>query len=131
MRSAIALTWRSVSPSQTTKQSAAEVLARTSMTTESQAFLSTAAPRSSRASCRGVVRAAFNFSTVKAMGGDVPLDGGRYLALDRSPFLYVLTDLAGGDVGRPHQAKDHSLAVQPGGIEVGLLRRSTARPRHH
>src|SRR5260370_19931489 len=106
-----------------------EVLSRTWMTTAPEHFLSTAARRSSGASCRGVVRAAFNFLTVKAMGGDVPLDRRRHLALDRSLFLDVLTDLACGDVGRPHQAEDHALAVQASRIEAGLLRRAAARSR--
>src|SRR4029077_6263366 len=101
------------------------------MTMASQAFLSTAAPRSKRASCRGVVRPAFNLLKVQAMGGDVLRNRGRHLAFDRSPFLDVLPDLARRDVRRPHQAEGDAIAIQARGVEVGLLRRAAARTRDH
>src|SRR5712692_8881997 len=90
------------------------------MTTASQAFLSTAAPRSSRATCSGVgprgVRA--NLLRVEVMGGDVPLDGRRHLARDRSPALYVLPDRAGRNVRRAVAAQDHVILCGDGTPDV-------------
>src|SRR3989442_13202288 len=101
------------------------------MTTASQAFLSTAAPRSSRASCRGVVRSVFNLLKVETMGRDVPLDRGRHLAVDRSPLLDVMPDPARRIIGRALEAKEPGIAVEAASLEVRRPRRPAARTRHH
>src|SRR5713226_5652986 len=99
------------------------------MTTASHAFLSTAAPRSSFASCRGVgpreIRG--NLFSVQVMGSDISLDRRLHLAVDRSPVLDVFPDPAGRHVGRAVQAEDHTVAAPKArGFEVGWLGRCAA-----
>src|SRR5260370_18704831 len=110
-----------------------DVLSRTSITTASHAFLSTAAPRSMRASCRGVTRRGrdFNVSRVEVAGCDVPLDRGRNLACDRSPLPDVPADGAGRNVRSCSGAYDHLLAAEPRRIEILALPRADAGSRHH
>src|SRR5438445_12146956 len=100
------------------------VLSRTSMTTASQAFLSTAAARSIRATWSGVrprVRAGFNSSSVQAAGGDVPLHRRRDLAIDRAPAHDIAPDRACRHIGRPIDADDHVPAIEARGVELPRL----------
>src|SRR5258708_12659439 len=85
------------------------------MTTASHAFLSTAAPRSRRASCRGVGAREIwgNLFSVQVMRCDVPLDRGRHLAHDRTPALDVFADGAGRYLRGPARADGHPLAPAP------------------
>src|SRR5260370_31873922 len=103
------------------------------MTTASHAFWSTAAPRSSRASCRGVgsreIRV--NLFSVQAMRCDVSLDRRRHPALDRSPVLDVIADPAGGYVGRAFETEDHAVAADARPLEVRLLGGRAAGARDH
>src|SRR5712691_1754961 len=110
-----------------------EVLSRTSMTMASQAFLSTAAPRSSRASCRGVGRREIrgNLFSVQMMRCDVSLDRGRHLAHDRTPTFDVFADGARRHVGGAVQADDHPVAVEARRLEIRWLWRPAARARDH
>src|SRR5260370_22350637 len=101
------------------------------MTTASHAFLSTAAPRSSRASCRGVgpreIRG--NLFSVQVMRCDVPLDRRRHLAHDRTPAFDVFADGAGRHIGGAVRADDHPVAVEARRLEGRWLWRPAARAR--
>src|SRR5258708_1007851 len=103
------------------------------MTTASHAFLSTAAPRSRRASCRGVgareIRG--NLFSVQVMRCDVPLDRRRHLAHDRTPALDVFADGAGRYIRGAVRADGHPVAVEPRRLEVRWLWRPAARARDH
>src|SRR5437879_1435551 len=104
------------------------------MTTASHAFLSTAAPRSIRATWSGVrprVRAGFNSSSVQAMVGDVLLHRRRDLAIDRAPTHDVATDRARRHVGRAIDAHDHFPTIEARGVEVRRLRRAAAGTGNH
>src|ERR1700736_5881605 len=99
------------------------------MTTASHAFLSTAAPRSSRASCRGVgppARGRLVLLTVQMMRGDVLRDRRRHLAGNRAPALVVLADRARRHVGRVLETQDRVGAARAGRLELRRLGRAAA-----
>src|SRR5437899_11440134 len=97
-----------------------EVWSRTSITTGSQAFFSAAAPRSRRASCRGVSRlvrsANPSIIPVEIVFGDVLLDrrgqplAHRFSPRDGSP------PRAARDVRRGAQAQDRPTRVEARGL---------------
>src|SRR5712692_1947784 len=104
------------------------------MTTASQAFLSTAATRSRRASCSGVappLRGRLALLNVQMMGRDVPLDRRRHLARNRFPALDVFADSARRHVRRALEAQDHAAASKAGCFEVSWLWRPAARTSDH
>src|SRR5216683_2320943 len=104
------------------------------MTMASQAFLSTAAPHRSRASCSGVgppARARLALLNVQMMVRDVLLDRRGHLACDGSTPLDVLTDPARRHVGRALEAQDHAAWVEAGSLEIRGSWRLAAGTRHH
>src|ERR1700682_1165411 len=120
----MARTWRSVSPSQITKESGVSVWSRTSMTTESHAFFSLAAPRSRRASCSGVkplAPLATNSSIIpiNVMRRDVALDRSRHLAGHRFSGRNGAAQLAARDFRRAHMTQGQALWGQADGLELG------------
>src|SRR2546430_15960928 len=110
------------------------VLSRTSMTTASQAFLSTAAARSIRATWSGVrprVRAGFNSSSVQAAGGDVLLHRRRDLAIYRAPAHDIAADRACRHIGRSLDADDHLPAIEARRVALPRLGRAGAGAGYH
>src|SRR5260370_16930317 len=103
------------------------------MTTASHAFLSTAAPRSRRASCRGVgareIRG--NLFSVQVMRCDVPLDRGRHLAHDRTPALDVFADGSGRYIRGAVRADGHPAALDPPPPEVRCILPPAPPPPPH
>src|SRR5450759_5400202 len=100
-----------------------EVSSRTSMTTGSQAFLSTAATRSRRASCSGVnplgiLGANCLIIPIQVMAYDVALDGWRQLARKGFTGRERLPQLARGHVRRVRNTVDDPRRIQAGGRQV-------------
>src|SRR6266568_9666284 len=109
-----------------------EVLSRTSMTTASHAFLSTAAPRSIRATWSGVRplgRAGFNSSSVQAVGGDVLLHRRRDFAVYRPAAHDIAPDRARRHIRSAIYADDHLRAVEARRRELRGLWRAGTGPR--
>src|ERR1700674_1994995 len=101
-----------------------EVCSRTSITTVSQAFLSTAALRSRRASCSGVtpfgvLDANASIIPIQVLACDVTLDGRRYLAGHGFARLQQISDLAGRYVRGADNAVDDARLFKAGGHELG------------
>src|ERR1700686_5434362 len=112
-----------------------EVCARTSITPVSQAFLSTAAVGSRRASCSGVnpfgvLGANASIIPIQVLACDVRLDGRRYLAGHGFARLQQISDLAGRYVRGADKAVADAAFCKAGGHELGWPRILRARAAH-
>src|ERR1700674_3993499 len=101
-----------------------EVCSRTSITTVSHAFLSTAAPRSRRASCSGVnpfgvLGANASIIPIQVVACDVTRDGRRNLAGHGFAGRQQISDLTGRHVRSADKAVDDARGFKAGGRELG------------
>src|ERR1700676_1529349 len=115
-----------------------EVCSRTSITTVSHAFLSTATPRSRRASCSGVnpfsfLPANLSIIPIQPVLCDVALDGRRQLSADRPPGCDRAPQGARRHVRGRNVALDDARRIEPESSELRNLYLSEAGPvdDHH